>query len=53
MSARVRESPALRKRRTGDALFTLRPGDEGLLPELAGLVARSFDVYVGRPPNLE
>lgn len=36
-------SPALLKRRSGDALFTLRPGDEALLPELAELVARAFD----------
>ena len=38
-------SPGLLKRKSGDALFTLRAGDEGLLPELAGLVARTFDVY--------
>lgn len=44
-------SPALRKRRSGDALFTLRPGDENLLPELERLVARAFDVYVGTPPD--
>jgi hypothetical protein len=38
-------SPALRKRRSGDALFTLKPGDEGLLPELARLIASAFDAY--------
>ena len=38
-------SPALRKRKSGDAVFTLKPGDEALLPELEGLVARAFDVY--------
>ena len=40
-------SPALRKRRSGDALFTLKPGDEGLLPELARLIAKAFDAYRG------
>jgi hypothetical protein len=44
-------SPALRKRLSGDALFTLKPGDEGLLGELEGVVQRSFDAYVGRPPG--
>jgi hypothetical protein len=44
-------SPALRKRVSGDALFTLKPGDEGLLPELEQVVARAFDVYVGTPPD--
>ena len=38
-------SPALAKRRTGDALFTLRSGDEVLLPELEGVVERAFRVY--------
>ena len=38
-------SPALLKRKTGDALFTLKPGDEGLLAELEGLVARAFGAY--------
>jgi hypothetical protein len=38
-------SPALLKRRSGDALFTLRPGDEALLPEVSRLVARAFDAY--------
>jgi hypothetical protein len=38
-------SPALLKRRSGDALFTLKPGDEALLPELEGLMARTFEVY--------
>ena len=44
-------SPALRKRLSGDALLTLRAGDEALLPELEGLVARAFDAYVGTPPD--
>jgi len=44
-------SPALRKRLSGDALFTLKAGDEALLAELARLVERSFDVYVGQPPG--
>jgi hypothetical protein len=39
-------SPSLMKRRSGDALFTLRPGDDALLPELEGLLARAFDVYM-------
>ena len=38
-------SPALRKRKTGDALFELRPGDEALLPELEALLKRAFEVY--------
>jgi hypothetical protein len=38
-------SPALLKRKSGDALFTLRPGDEALLPELEQLLERAFDVY--------
>ena len=38
-------SPALLKRRSGDALFTLKPGDEALLPELGQVVARAFDAY--------
>ena len=44
-------SSALLKRKSGAALFTLKPGDEGLLPELTALVARAFDVYVGTPPD--
>ena len=40
-------SAALLKRRSGDALFTLKPGDEGLLPELGEVVARAFDAYMG------
>jgi hypothetical protein len=44
-------SPQLLKRRSGDALITLKAGDEGLLPELEQLVARTFDVYVGTPPD--
>jgi len=39
-------SPALLKRRSGDALFTLKPGDEALLPELERVMARAFDVYM-------
>ena len=46
-------SPALRKRLSGDALITLKPGDEALLPELEQLVARAFDLYVGTPPDGE
>jgi hypothetical protein len=46
-------SPALSKRRSGDALFTLEPGDEGLVPELEGLVARAFEVYMGREARRE
>ena len=44
-------SPALRKRLSGDALFTLKPGDEALLPELERLVASAFDAYVGTSPD--
>jgi hypothetical protein len=44
-------SPALRKRVSGDALFTLKPGDEVLLAELAQVVAKAFDAYVGTPPD--
>jgi len=44
-------SPALRKRVSGDALFTLKPGDEALLPELEQVVAKAFDAYVGTPPD--
>ena len=40
-------SPALRRRLSGDALFTFKPGDEALLPELERLVKSAFDVYVG------
>lgn len=46
-------SPALRKRLTGDAVFTLKPGDEALLPELEAVLQRSFDAYVGQPPGEE
>jgi hypothetical protein len=42
-------SPALLKRKSGDALFALRPGDDALLPELERLVARAFDVYTREP----
>jgi hypothetical protein len=44
-------TPALRKRLSGDALFTLKPGDEDLLPELERVVAAAFDAYVGTPPD--
>ena len=44
-------SGALSKRRSGDALFTLKAGDETLLPELEQLVARAFDAYVETPPD--
>ena len=44
-------SPALRKRVSGDALFTFKPGDETLLPELEQVVAKAFDAYVGTPPD--
>ena len=39
-------SPALLKRKSGDALFTLRPGDEALLPEVEQLLGRAFDIYM-------
>ena len=42
-------SPALLKRKSGDALFTLKPGDEELLPELEGVVARAFHRYLEGP----
>jgi hypothetical protein len=38
-------SPVLLMRKSGDALFTLRPGDEALLPELERLVERAYAVY--------
>ena len=44
-------TPALRKRLSGDALITLKPGDDPLLPELEQLVARAFDAYVETPPD--
>ena len=40
-------SPELLKRKSGDALFTLKPGDEALLADLERLVARAFEVYTG------
>ena len=46
-------SPALRKRLSGDALFTLKPGDEALLPEVERLVRAAFDMYVGTSPGGE
>ena len=39
-------SPALAKRKSGAALFTLRAGDDALLEELASVVARAFDRYM-------
>ena len=39
-------SPALRKRMTGASLFTMRPEDADLLPELELLVQRSFNAYM-------
>ena len=42
-------SQALLKRRSGDALFTLKPGDEPLLPELERVLARAFAVYTQEP----
>jgi hypothetical protein len=39
-------SPALLKRRSGDALFTFKPGDEALLPELESVMARAFEAYM-------
>jgi hypothetical protein len=44
-------SPALRKRKTGASVLTLREDDEALIPELEALVQRSFDAYVGQPPG--
>lgn len=44
-------SPSLRRRLTGDALFTLKPGDDALLPELAELVARAFRTYEAAAPD--
>ena len=38
-------SPELQRRRSGDALFTLKPGDDALLPELEQLVARAYRIY--------
>lgn len=46
-------SAPLAKRKTGAALFTLKAGDDALLPELAALVARSFDTYIGTPPDVD
>jgi hypothetical protein len=42
---------ALAQRKSDAGVFTLRAGDEALLPAIEALVARSFDVYIGRPPN--
>jgi hypothetical protein len=41
-------SPALLKRRTGASVFKLVEGDDALIDELELLVARGFDVYMGR-----
>jgi hypothetical protein len=38
-------TPALARRRTGDALFTLKPGDDALLAELEAVVGRAFEIY--------
>jgi len=38
-------SPGLLKRRSGDGLFTLKPGDEALLPELEAVIERAFAAY--------
>ena len=46
-------SPALRRRLSGDALFTLKPGDETLLPELERLVRAAFGAYAGTPSGQE
>jgi hypothetical protein len=39
-------SPALRKHLKGKTTFDFTAVDEGLLAELEGLTARSFDAYV-------
>jgi hypothetical protein len=44
-------SPALLKRRSGDALFTLKPGDEALLPELEAIVPRAIRIYMDGGPG--
>jgi hypothetical protein len=41
-------SPALRRRKTGASVFTLDSADADLVPELAALVARAYDVYAER-----
>jgi len=38
-------SPTLRKRKSGDALFTFKPGDDALIEEVAQLLARAFALY--------
>jgi hypothetical protein len=40
-------SPTLRKRKTGASVFRFERFDEALFAELAGVVARAYDVYVG------
>ena len=42
-------SLSLHKRQSGEALFTLRPGDDALIPELAELLARAFAMYTNDP----
>jgi hypothetical protein len=41
-------SPALLKRRTGASVFRFADGDDALLDALELVVARGFDVYMGR-----
>lgn len=41
-------SPSLLKRRAGASFFRFGPDDEGMLDELAAVVARGFEVYMGR-----
>jgi len=40
-------SPALRKRKTGASVFKFQEVDESLFAELEGVLARSFEQYVG------
>lgn len=40
-------TPSLGKHKTGASVFRFAGIDEGLLAELAALVARSFDAYIG------
>ena len=44
-------SPALRKRKTGASVFKFAEVDETLLAELASVVARSFERYMGDEPG--
>jgi hypothetical protein len=41
-------SVALLKRRTGASVFKLAAGDDGLLEEVELVVARGFELYMGR-----